>query len=393
MQNESNGPDIPRTLLVTNDFPPRIGGVQQYEGNVVRHLPPDRVSVLAPRWEGWRDHDRAQPFPIHRWPARFMWPTEELARRVRGLALEHGAGLILFGQGLPLALLGPDLMKGGVPYGVLTHGVELWMSRLPAARAALKRALAGAGAVTAISRHTAEAIRPAVPEGVPFAVIPPGVDERRFSPEVDGSATRDRLGIGSRPAVLCVSRLVARKGQDVLIRGFGTVRSLVPDAVLVIAGGGPEAGRLRTLALDEPAGSVVFAGEVPDGDLPGLYAACDVFAMPCRSRWAGLEVEGFGIVFLEAAAAGRPVVAGRSGGAAEAVLDGKTGLVVEGREPKSVALAVAKLLRHPELARHMGQAGRARVEAEFTWRRQAGRLAEVLRRAVSEPQPAASSNR
>jgi phosphatidylinositol alpha-1,6-mannosyltransferase len=221
-----------------------------------------------------------------------------------------------------------------------------------------------------------------MPRGVPLELVPPGVDERRFSPDVDGSATRNRLGIEGRPTVLCVSRLVARKGQDVLIRGFATVRRLVPDAVLVIAGGGPYAERLRAMAFDTPPGSVVFAGEVPDEDLPGLYAACDVFAMPCRSRWGGLEVEGFGIVFLEAAATGKAAVAGRSGGAAEAVVDRETGLLVEGREPKAVALAVARLLRHPELAAQLGAAGRARVEAGFTWRRQSDRLAEVLRRAV-----------
>jgi phosphatidylinositol alpha-1,6-mannosyltransferase len=183
--------------------------------------------------------------------------------------------------------------------------------------------------------------------------------------------------------VLCVSRLVTRKGQDVLIRSMDVVRTLVPDAVLVVVGDGPDAGRLRDLARTAPAGSVVFAGAVPDDELPAHYGACDVFAMPCRSRWGGLEVEGFGIVFLEAAAAGRAVVAGRSGGAAEAVLDGETGLLVEGREPKAVALAVARLLLDPALRGRMGAAGRARVEARFTWTGQSERLAEVLRESVA----------
>jgi phosphatidyl-myo-inositol dimannoside synthase len=374
--------EVPRVLLVTNDFPPRIGGVQQYEWNVLRPLPPDRVAVLAPNWEGWREHDRAQPFPVNRWPAGFMWPSDDLGRRVRGLALEHRADLVLFGQGLPLPLLGPAVRASGIPYAVLTHGVELWMARLPGARRALGRALGNAAAVTAISRYTEVAIRRALPPTVPLALVPPGVDEVRFSPAQDGTGMRERLRIEGRPCVLCVSRLVPRKGQDVLIRGLATVRRLVPDAVLVIAGSGSYADRLRAMALGEAPGSVVFAGEVPDDELPALYAACDVFAVPCRSRWGGLEVEGFGIVFLEAAASGKPVVAGRSGGAAEAVADGETGLLVEGREPKAVALAVAKLLRNADLARQMGEAGRARVEADFTWRRQASRLAEVLRRAA-----------
>jgi phosphatidylinositol alpha-1,6-mannosyltransferase len=161
-----------------------------------------------------------------------------------------------------------------------------------------------------------------------------------------------------------------------------TIRRTVPDAVLVLVGGGPDEDRLHALATDAPPGSVVFAGERPDDELSALYASADLFAMPCRSRWGGLEVEGFGIVFLEAAASGRAVVAGRSGGAEEAVEDERTGLLVEGAEPKAVGLAVSRLLRAEDERRRMGQAGRARVEASFTWPTLASRLAEILRRAA-----------
>ena len=179
-----------------------------------------------------------------------------------------------------------------------------------------------------------------------------------------------------------MSRLVPRKGQDTLIRGMGLLRSLVPGAVLLIAGDGPDRLRLEGLAREAPPGSVVFAGEVPDADLPAHYAACDVFAVPCRSRWMGLEVEGFGIVFLEAGASRKPVVAGRSGGAGEAVEDEATGLLVEGDEPKATALAVAQLLTDGTRAERFGRAGRSRVEREFTWARQANRLAGGFRDAV-----------
>jgi phosphatidylinositol alpha-1,6-mannosyltransferase len=236
--------------------------------------------------------------------------------------------------------------------------------------------------VTAISEHTAAPVRRAMPPSVPLTVVNPGVDERRFMPSADGSGVRERFGLTGRPVVLCVSRRVPRKGQDTLIRGMSLVRRAVPEATLLLVGGGPYRGRLEELARDQPTGSVVFAGEVADDELPSFYAAGDVFAMPCRSRWGGLEVEGFGIVFLEAAATGRAVVAGRSGGAAEAVADVETGLLVEGSEPKAVALAVAKLLANPSLAATMGAAGRTRVEAGFTWRRQAERVAEILRQAV-----------
>ena len=378
-----SSPDIPRVLVVTNDFPPRVGGVQQYEWDLVRHLPPDRVSVLAPAWPGWREHDAEAGFEIERWPARFMWPLADLERRVRSLARRRRAEVVLFGQGLPLPLIGPALAADGLPYVAMTHGYELWMARLLGTSAALRRALASASAVTAISEHTARAIRPVVPRSVPFHILPPAVDTDRFSPLVDGSAVRERLGLGESKVILCVSRLVPRKGQDVLIRGMEIVHRLVPEAVLVIVGDGPYAPTLRRLAADAPPGSVVFAGPVAEDELPTHYAACDVFAMPCRSRWGGLEVEGFGIVYLEAAASGKPSVVGWSGGAPEAVADGITGWLVEGREAKAVALAIGRVLLDSDGSAAMGTAARARVQERVTWPARAAEMAGILRTAVS----------
>jgi phosphatidylinositol alpha-1,6-mannosyltransferase len=379
--------------MVTNDFPPRVGGVQQYEWNVIRHLPPEHLLVLAPRWTGWREHDERQAFAVERWPEPFMWPTDSLAFRVRALVRAHQADVVLFGQGLPLPLLGPGLAADGIPYVVMTHGVEEWMARVPGMRGVLRTALGTARAVTAISRHTAAAVSRAIPTGVPLTLLPPAVDEQRFRPDVEGWTARERLGLAGRPMVLCVSRLVRRKGQDVLIAGMDLLSKLVPGVALVIAGDGPDRERLEAQATSAPAGSVVFAGPVSDEDLPALYAACDVFAMPCRSRWGGLEVEGFGIVFLEAAATAKPSVAGRSGGAEEAVVDEHTGLLVEGGEPKAVALAVSRLLLEPVRATAMGMAGRTRVEREFTWAGRARELAVVLARAAGDGPAVAGSAR
>jgi phosphatidylinositol alpha-1,6-mannosyltransferase len=373
---------VPRTLVVTNDFPPRVGGVQQYVWNLVRSLPGDRVAVLAPNWPGWPAHDAGQPFPIYRWPTPFLWPTADLLRRVRSLVREHGIEVVLFGHGIPLPLLGPRLSEEHVPYVALTHGVEAWAARAPVLSWALRRALSSAREVTAVSHHTADAIRSIVPSGVRLTVLRPGVDPDRFSADSHGAGVRKRHDLGSRPVVLCVSRLVPRKGQDVLIAAMPTLRRLTPDAALLLVGDGPYRGALEAAAATEPRGSVVFAGEVTDAELPAYYAACDVFAMPCRSRWGGLEVEGFGIVFLEAAAAGKATVAGRSGGAAEAVVDEVTGLLVEGNEPKAVALAVARLLLDPELRARMGAAARAHVEQGFTWPIRAIELAAILGRAA-----------
>jgi phosphatidylinositol alpha-1,6-mannosyltransferase len=369
--------DTPRVLVVTNDFPPRVGGVQQYVWNLTRFLPHEDVAVLAPNWPGWRAHDADQPFPVHRWPAEFLWPTPDLAARVRSLVGEHGADVVLFGHGFPLPLLG-GMLDGSARSVALTHGAEVWLGRMPGVAAAMRTGLARAREVTAVSKYTARRIRRLLPEGAPLSVLYPGVDEGRFSPQVGGQQVRERHGLDDRPVVLCVSRLVPRKGQDVLIRALPLIQRLVPDAALLLVGDGPYRPTLESMAAGAAAGLVVFAGEVTAEELPSYYSACDVFAMPCRSRWAGLEVEGFGIVFLEAAAAGKPVVAGRSGGAGEAIVDEATGLLVEGSEPKAVALAVARLLSDRPMAERMGAAGRARVEAEFTWERRSARLSAVL---------------
>jgi len=383
MSRRTDPTGVPRTLVVTNDFPPRVGGVQQYVWTLLSRLPPDRVAVLAPSWPGWREHDAAAPFPVHRWPTTFLWPTAELERRVRLLAAEHRADVILFGHGFPLPWMAPGLAARGIPSVALTHGAELWIARTPALGWAQRRALGGVRRATAVSEYTAERLRRAIGDEPPVTVLYPGVDTERFSPDVDGSATRDQFGLEDRRVIVCVSRLVPRKGQDVLIRALGDVRRRVPDATLLLAGDGPSRAGLEALAAAEaPPDSVVFAGEVSPEDLAGVYAAGNVFAMPCRSRFAGMEVEGLGIVFLEAAACGKPVVAGRSGGAVEAVCDGETGLVVEGTELKAVALGLARLLGDPAEAARMGKAGRARIEAEFTWGESAAKLAGLLRDAV-----------
>jgi phosphatidylinositol alpha-1,6-mannosyltransferase len=376
--------DVPSVLVVTNDFPPRVGGVQQYVWNLVANLPAPKVEVLAPTFAGAMKHDRELPFAVHRWPAPVLWPTHDLAVRVRSLARRQGADVVLFGHGFPAALLGPGLRRRGLPYVAMTHGAEVWQACLPGVAEAMRRSLDLAHAVTAVSSFTGRAIRGSLGLRRPLVPLAPGVDERRFSLEVDGSGVRQRHGLRDRPLVVSVSRLVPRKGHDMLIRAMPDVGRLVPDAALLIVGGGPYRPGLERLAGRDGAGSVAFAGEVAAEDLPAHYAAGDVFAMPCRSRFGGLEVEGFGIVYLEAAATGRPAVAGRSGGADEAVIDEETGLVVEGGEPKAIALAIVSLLDDPGRASRYGAAGRRRVEADHTWTKRTERLARVLAEAAGD---------
>jgi len=360
-------PEVPRLLVVTNDFPPRVGGTQRYVHDLVRHLPADRVTVLAPRWEGWRAFDDAQPFRVIRHSSTLLTPTGEVRRRAVSLLDETGAEIVLFGHGYPLGELGPRLsVETGVPYAMLTHGLEFMLAAVPVVRTRMRRAFAGAKVVFTVSRFMQHKLRRAIPWDVPRVPLPPGVDLERFHPGVSGLGVRTRHGLSDRPVVACISRLVPRKGQDVLLRAWPRVLRGVPDAALLLVGEGPHRRELTRLR-NRVEGPVVFAGQVSEDELPAHYAAGDVFAMPCRDERFGFEVEGLGIVYLEAAASGRPAVAGRSGGAPEAVANGETGFVVDGTDVSDVTEALVTLLRDPAEARRLGKAGRARAEREFGW--------------------------
>jgi phosphatidyl-myo-inositol dimannoside synthase len=374
--------EIPRTLVVTNDFPPRVGGIQRTLESICRALPAERVSVIAPSCEGSEAFDVAAGFDIVREHRRFVWPTSSVADRVEKEIARTGAQVVLFGDAFPLALLGPRLASRGTPSVVLAHGFDYWLSTVPVAHGVMKRMTSHASRVAGCSEFISRRVRAAVPRHVPVSVLHPGADVERFRPDLPTADIRERHGLGDRPLIACVSRLVPRKGQDVLIRSMRAVQRRVPEAGLLIVGSGPYEAKLRTLAERAPTRSVTFVGEVTEEDLPRYYAAGDVFAMPCRTRMGGLEVEGWGNVFIEAAACGRPVVVGDSGGSREALVHGETGLLVDGSDVEGVADSVATLLEDPAYARRLGKAGRARVEREHTWPRVAERLAGWLRDAA-----------
>jgi len=376
--------EIPRTLLVTNDFPPRVGGIQRTLHALVRELPPDRISVLAPSWDGSEAFDAGQPYRIVRAHRRFLWPTPATRRLTDGLVGGSGAEVVLFGDAMPLAAMGPGLAGRGIPYLVAAHGFDYWLSLLPGAHASLAYMTSRAARVPVMcSAFIARVVRTAVPEDVPVSVMYPGADVDAFRPDLPTDGVLERHGLVGRPVVACVSRLVARKGQDVLIGAMTEIRRRVPGAALLIVGDGPYRSALERLAAGVPSGSVAFAGQVSEEELPTYYAAGHVFAMPCRTRLGGLEVEGWGNVFIEAAACGRPVVVGDSGGARESVVDGETGVLVDGRSVEQVADAVSRLLEDPALAERMGKAGRERVERFYTWPRAAAQLGRWLRDAVA----------
>lgn len=375
--------DAPKTLLVTNDYPPRVGGIQRTLHALMRELPPEKAAVFAPSWEGAEAFDSVEPYEVIRGPRTFAWPTPHVRRRVEGVIRDTGAEVVLFGATYPLAMLGPGLAKRGTPYLAAAHGFEYWLSIAPGAHGLMRHATSRASRVAVMcSAFIARVVRTAVSDRVPVSVMYPGADIDRFRPDLRTEQIGERHGVANRPLVVCVSRLVARKGQDVLIRAMPAIRRRVPDASLLIVGGGPYRETLEEMAAGAPRGSVVFVGQVSEEDLPLYYRAGDVFAMPCRNRLGGLEVEGWGNVFIEAAACGRPVVVGDSGGARESLVDGATGILVDGANVAEVADVVATLLSDPPLAEAMGRAGRTRVEAHFTWPRAAQQLAGWFREAV-----------
>ncbi|MDP5311443.1 glycosyltransferase family 4 protein [Streptomyces poriferorum] len=378
-----------KTLIVTNDFPPRPGGIQAFLHNMALRLDPEQVVVYASTWKRGAEgaaataaFDAEQPFTVVRDRTTMLLPTPRVTRRAAELLRTHGCSSVWFGAAAPLGLMAPALRRAGARRLVATtHGHEAGWAQLPASRQLLRRIGEGTDTLTYLGEYTRSRIAAALTPAAAARMVqlPPGVDEKTFHPDSGGDRVRARLGLTDRPVVVCVSRLVPRKGQDTLILAMPAILAEVPDAVLLVVGGGPYAGELKKLAADTGVlDSVRFTGPVPWEELPAHYGAGDVFAMPCRTRRGGLDVEGLGIVYLEASATGLPVVAGDSGGAPDAVLDGETGWVVRGGSAEESAERIVALLGDAELRRRMGERGRAWVEEKWRWDLLAEKLRELL---------------
>ena len=380
---------MPKVLIVTNDFPPRRGGIQSFVHALATGLPAGTVTVYAPAWEGAAGHDARQPFPVVRHPGSLMLPVPSVSRRAVRILAEHGCDTVLFGAAAPLGLLAPALRRAGARRIVaLTHGHEAGWAALPGARGLLRRIGDQVDVVTYLGDYFRVRLARVLSAQAAQRMVrlAPGVDTAAFRPGAGGAAMRRQLGLAGRPVVLCVSRLVPRKGQDTLLRAWPQVRAATGAAagasggpVLLLVGDGPYRAELGRLAGRlGVADSVLFTGPVSWADLPAYYDAADVFAMPCRTRRRGLDVEGLGIVYLEASAAGLPVVGGDSGGAPDAIVDGESGYVVPGGNVAAVAGRLTELLGDPAAAAAMGEKGMAWVQREWRWELVAHRLQRIL---------------
>jgi phosphatidylinositol alpha-1,6-mannosyltransferase len=370
-----------KALLVTNDFPPRPGGIQRFVHDLAVRQPGDSVVVYASTWKGAAAFDADQPFEVVREDTGVLLPTPAVARRAAELARAHDCDTVWFGAAAPLGLLAEGLReRSDIRRAVAqTHGHEIGWAALPGARGLLRRIGRGADVVTYLTEYQRVRLGRVLADRTSLERLVPGVDVDVYSPKVDGAPIRERHGLMGRPVVVCVSRLVPRKGQDVLIRALPAIRRRVPDAALLLVGGGPYRGTLERLAREEGVErDVVFTGSVPWDELPMHYAAGNAYAMPCRTRRRGLDVEGLGIVYLEASATGLPVVAGDSGGAPDAVREGETGFVVGGRDVEAIADRLTRLLQDEALAQRLGAAGRAWVESDWRWESQAARMRDLL---------------
>ena len=373
-----------RVLVVTNDFPTRRGGIESFVLSLCQRMAPDEVVVYTASMPGDAAYDATLPFPVYRDPSSMLLPTGAVGRRAVEVMLIHGCDRVVFGASVPLGLLAPTLRRAGARRIVaLTHGHEVWWARVPGARQLLRRVGDSCDVLTYVSEWCREQITPALspPAAARMVRLSPGVDTERFYPGCGGVEVRSKLGISEdAPVVVCTARMVRRKGQDTLVRAWPEVVTSVPGALLLLVGDGPHRARVEELATSLGlANSVVFTGSVPWDEIPAYTDAGDVFAMPCRTRLWGLEPEAFGIVSIEAAACGLPVVVGRSGGAPETVNEGETGYVVDPGNVDALSGSLVGMLMERPRSRSMGNGGRESARSRWSWDAAASTLAFVLR--------------
>ena len=364
-----------KILLVTNDFGPRTGGIETFVIGLLERITGHHVIVFTSSQgetsaydQDWLDKFGVQ---VLRDKSKILLPSRRVTRNVKKIVTESDIDVVIFGAAAPLAFMSKSLRKIGVKKIIaLTHGHEVWWAKVFPFNFAIKRIGASVDHLTYLGEFTRKAISKTLSEKSrnKLVKIAPGIDTAHFIPRADGFEKRVELGLQDKKIIISVGRLVHRKGQDKLIEAMPTILRKIPNAHLLIVGEGPYKNHLDKLvkkfSLEE---SVTFVGRILYDKLPTYLSAADLFAMPSRSRFFGLEVEGLGIVYLEASACGIPVVAGNSGGAPDAVMEGVTGFCVDGTDVDQVASAVIEVCSNAERASHMGAAGRNWIVDQWRW--------------------------
>lgn len=364
-----------KTLVITNDFPPRPGGIQTFVHGLLNGLNPDDVVVLTSKYKGWQDFDKVQKYKVFRYDTEMLLPTPAVTNYAIKLIKEFQCESVLFGASAPLGLIAAKLKNHGVKKTVaLTHGHEVGWSFTPGLKQTFQKIVKDVDKLTYLTKYTYEKIKEAIPanELHKFEQLTPGIDIEMFNPNLKQSIEvknlKNRFRIEDKLIVACVSRLMPRKGQDTLIEIWPEIIKRIPNAHLLIVGGGSYKQALQKKTFDlEINNKVTLTGSVAWDQLPYFYACADLFAMPVRTRNFGFDVEGLGIVYLEASATAIPVIAGNSGGAPDAVIDGITGFVIDHDEKNILIEKIVTLLSNSELRNRLGKQGRSWIEKQWQW--------------------------
>jgi len=376
---------VATTLFITNDFGPRAGGIETFVHGLIERLPKDSVIVYTSAQENSATFDAKwlQDFGVEviRDRSKILLPTPRVTMACKKILRQRNLTRVAFGAAAPLGLMARFLKQAGAEKIVaLTHGHEVWWAKVVPFSLLIRVMSKNLDAITYLGDYTKGEISKALHKNdlSKLVQIAPGIDVDHFAP-VDSSDLRAELGLTDKSAIISVGRLVHRKGQDQLIASLPAIRAKIPNAHLVLVGVGPYQEHLEKLAAKlQVTDCLTFIGRINYSDLPKYICIGDIFAMPSRSRFFGLEVEGLGIVYLEASACGLPVIGGKSGGAPDAVLIGESGLVVDGTSTLEIAEACIELLSNPELCAVMGATGRQWIIENWRWEIWASKYAALL---------------
>ena len=375
-----------KILCITNDFGPRAGGIETFVIGLIERLPKNSVIVYTSSQPDSAAFDRAwmenYGVLVIRDKSKVLLPTPRVSKAVRNILRRESITTVFFGAAAPLGLLAHGLRRAGAKRIVaLTHGHEVWWAKVWPFSWAMRHIGSGVDNLTYLGDFTRTQISRALTDSAASAMvkIAPGIDTDHFAPRADAQALRAELGLSGKNVIVSVGRLVHRKGQDTLVESMPQILSQIPDAHLLFIGEGPYKDYLVKRAAElKVSYAITFIGRIQYAELPRYICVGNIFAMPSRSRLAGLEVEGLGIVYLEASACGLAVVGGKSGGAPDAVLEGETGFAVDGTSTNAVAEAVITLLKNPDRANQMGARGRQWIIDEWRWDIWAKKFAQLL---------------